>query len=93
MMAAKLPGFSLTPAVAVGMAAGTVAVLRLPLSAVVIASVLTASSGLGAGPLVIVGVVVAYVVSGAFRGRGEKHDEASAGAPGGPTAPAQAALT
>ena len=36
---------------------------RLPLTAVVTASVLTAHSGAGAEPLVIVGVVVAYVVT------------------------------
>jgi H+/Cl- antiporter ClcA len=63
LMAAQLPGFSITPAVAVGMGAATVAVLRLPLSAVVIASLLTAKSGLGAEPLVIVGVVVSYIVT------------------------------
>jgi hypothetical protein len=40
-----------------------VSVLRLPLSAVVIGMVLTAKSGAGVGPLVIVGVVVAYVVT------------------------------
>jgi H+/Cl- antiporter ClcA len=63
LMAAQLPGFSITPAVVVGMGAATVAVLRLPLSAVVIASVLSAKSGLGAEPLVIVGVVVSYIVT------------------------------
>jgi H+/Cl- antiporter ClcA len=62
-MAAQLPGFSLTPAVAVGMGAATVAVLRLPLSAVVIASVLTSKAGIGAEPLVIVGVVISYVMT------------------------------
>ena len=36
---------------------------RLPLSAVVLATVLTSHAGLGAGPLVIVGVVVAYLVA------------------------------
>jgi hypothetical protein len=45
------------------MAAGVVSVLRLPLTAVVVAAVLTANSGVGAEPLVIVGVVVAYVVT------------------------------
>jgi len=38
-------------------------VLRLPLSAVVLATLLTSQAGLGAGPLVIVGVVVAYLVA------------------------------
>jgi H+/Cl- antiporter ClcA len=63
VMASHLAGFDLTPAVAVGLGAGTVAVLRLPLSAVVLATVLTGQSGLGAGPLIIVGVVVAYLVT------------------------------
>jgi H+/Cl- antiporter ClcA len=62
-MASHLPGFHITAAVAVGMSAGVVSVLRLPLTAVVVAAVLTAQSGVGAVPLVIVGVVVAYVVT------------------------------
>jgi H+/Cl- antiporter ClcA len=69
LMAAKLPGFELTPAVAVGVGASVVAVLRLPLSAVVLAVVLTGSSGPGAGPLIIVGVVVAYLVTLALSAR------------------------
>jgi len=63
LMAGQLPGFSITPAVAVGMAAAIAAVLRLPLSAIVIAAVLTAGSGAGSEPLVIVGAIVAYMVS------------------------------
>jgi H+/Cl- antiporter ClcA len=58
----RLPGFNLTAAVAVGMGASTAAVLRLPLSGVVVATLLTAKSGPGSGPLVIVGVVVAYLI-------------------------------
>lgn len=63
LMAAQLPGFDLTPAVAVGLGAAVVTALRLPLSAVVLATLLTSQAGLGAGPLVIVGVVVAYLVA------------------------------
>lgn len=63
LMVAQLPGFSIAPGVAVGMGAATVAVLRLPLSAVVIASLLAVKSGAGIEPLVIVGVVVSYIVS------------------------------
>lgn len=63
MMASHLPGFSLTPAVAVGMGAAIVAVLRLPLSAVVLATLLTAKAGTGDEPLVILGVVVSYLVT------------------------------
>jgi H+/Cl- antiporter ClcA len=63
MMAAHLPGYELTPAVAVGMGAGVASILRLPLSAVMIAVFLTGKSGAGAGPLVIVGVVAAYLTT------------------------------
>jgi H+/Cl- antiporter ClcA len=75
VMASHLAGFDLTPAVAVGIGAGTVAVLRLPLSAVVLATVLTGSSGLGAGPLIIVGVVVAYLVANLIDPRAEPEPE------------------
>ena len=58
-----LPDFGTTPAVAVGIGAATAAALRLPLTAVVLATVLSAQPAAGAAPLVIVGVVVAYVVT------------------------------
>ncbi len=61
LMAGQLPGFSETPAVAVGMGAGVVSVLGLPLSATVLAILLTASGGPGTAPLIIVGVVVAHL--------------------------------
>ena len=63
IMMSHLPGFPITVAVAVGMSAGVVTILRLPLTAVVIGTVLTAHSGVGDEPLIIVGVVVAYVVT------------------------------
>jgi H+/Cl- antiporter ClcA len=63
VLASHLPGFDLTGAVAVGMGAGAVSVLRLPLSCVVLASVLVSNSGAGSEPLIIVGVVVAYLVT------------------------------
>ena len=63
LMAGQLPGYSITPAVAVGMAAAVAAVLRLPLSAIVIAALLTTGSGSGSEPLVIVAAIVAYMVS------------------------------
>ena len=67
--ASHLPGLTLTPAVAVGMGVMVASFLKLPLSAVVIATMLTASSGLAVGPLIIVGVVVAYLVTLALEGR------------------------
>jgi H+/Cl- antiporter ClcA len=63
LAAGHLPGFETTPAVAVAMGAAVVAVLRLPLSAAVLATLLTSKAGLGAGPLVIVAVAVGYVTS------------------------------
>jgi H+/Cl- antiporter ClcA len=63
IMASHLPGFSLTPAIAVGIGAATVAVLRLPLSAIVLATLLTVHAGTGDEPLIIVGVVVAFLVT------------------------------
>lgn len=63
LMAAQLPGFSITPAVAVGIGAAVVAILRLPLSAVVLATLLCSGSGIGVGPVIIVGVVVAYLTT------------------------------
>ena len=69
VMASRLPGFDLTPAVAVGMGAAVVAVLRLPLSAVVLATLLTSQSGIGDSPLIIVGVVVAYLITMGLAGR------------------------
>jgi H+/Cl- antiporter ClcA len=69
--ASHLPGFDLTGAVGVGMGAGAVSVLRLPLSSVVLASLLVSKSGAGASPLIIVGVVVAYLVTVALGKRFE----------------------
>jgi H+/Cl- antiporter ClcA len=63
LLASHLPGFPLQAGVAVGMGAGVVAVLRLPLSAVVIATLLTAHASDRVEPLIIVGVVVSYMVT------------------------------
>ncbi len=67
--ASHLPGMALTPAVAVGMGAMTVAFLKLPLSAIVIATALTLTSGAAAVPLIIVGVVVSYLATLALEAR------------------------
>lgn len=61
--ASHLPGFPLAAGVGVGIAAATVAVLRLPLSAVVVATVLTSKAGDGIVPLIIVATVVGYIVT------------------------------
>jgi H+/Cl- antiporter ClcA len=74
LLASHLPGLALTPAVAVGMGAATVAVLRLPLSAVLLTTVLTSGAGPGIEPLVIVGVVAAFMTTLALTRRDAPQD-------------------
>ena len=66
LMAQHLPGYAETQAVAALMGAACVAVLRLPLSSVMIASLLSAKAGLAVTPLIVVAVVVAYLTSEAL---------------------------
>ena len=61
LLAGHLPGLSETPAVAALMAAACVSVLKLPLASAIITLVLTSHAGLGASPLIVLAVVVAYV--------------------------------
>jgi H+/Cl- antiporter ClcA len=62
IMASHLPGFPESAAVAVGLGTTTACVLGLPLTGVVVATLLcTQGAGVGVEPLIIVGVVVAYV--------------------------------
>ena len=63
IMASHLPGYSLTPAVAVAIGAATVTILKLPWTAVLLATFLTASAGFGTTPLIVVGVGVAYATA------------------------------
>jgi H+/Cl- antiporter ClcA len=61
--AAELPGMSVVPGVAMGMAAMTTVMLGLPLTSTLVAALLLGAPGLNALPLVIVAVVVAHVVN------------------------------
>ncbi len=58
-----LPGLPLVYGVAMGIGAMCAVMLRLPLTSVLLATVLLSSDGLQVTPLVIVAVVVAYVAS------------------------------
>ena len=58
-----LPGLPLVPAVAMGLGAMSAVMLTLPLTSVLLATLLLFSDGLAVTPLVIVAVVVAYVVA------------------------------
>ena len=61
-----LPGLPLVDGIAMGIGAMSVVMLRLPLTSVLLASLLLATDGLAVMPLVIVAVVVAYVISVRF---------------------------
>ena len=63
MALSYLPGLSLVPGIAMGMGAMIVVMLGLPLTAVLIASLLLGSDAAAAMPLVIVAVAVAYVAA------------------------------
>ena len=63
LLAGHLPGYSQTPAVAALSGAACVSVLRLPLTAVTIASLLSIHAGLAVTPLIILAVVAAYITS------------------------------
>jgi H+/Cl- antiporter ClcA len=58
-----LPGLPLVDGVAIGISAMTAVMLRLPLTSVLLATLLLGSDGLAVMPLAIVAVVVAYVAS------------------------------
>jgi H+/Cl- antiporter ClcA len=66
MALAHLPGLPAVAGAAMGIGAMTAVILRLPLTAVLLATVLLGPDGLRLTPLVIVAVVVAYVLSARF---------------------------
>src|SRR5437764_11171278 len=80
LMAAHLPGFESTTAVAVGIGAGVVSVLRLPMTAVGIVVLITYLTGACTSPLVIFGVVIAYITTIAIS-RPQVPDPATTAAP------------
>jgi H+/Cl- antiporter ClcA len=61
-----LPGLPLVPGVAMGIGAMLTVMLQLPLTSVLLPTLLLFSDGLAVMPLVIVAVVVAYVTSARF---------------------------
>jgi H+/Cl- antiporter ClcA len=83
ILASHLPGLPVGAAVAAVMAASVTAILRLPLSSVVLAAGLTGNTGPASLTLVVISVVVAYVAADKIfdrRGRGQD---------GGETAPVE----
>jgi H+/Cl- antiporter ClcA len=66
MAVSGLPGMDLGPAIGMGIGALSCAMLRLPLTSVLLATLLLGADGLSVTPQVIVAVVVAFVVIGAL---------------------------
>ena len=69
LLASHLPGFAEAPAVAASVGAATVSVLKIPLSSVVVA-LFVSQAGVASTPLIIVGVVVAYITVQLLSARG-----------------------
>jgi H+/Cl- antiporter ClcA len=63
VLLSHLPGLPLVAGAAMGMGATTAAMLKLPLTAVLLATLILAADGIALTPLVIVAVVVAYVTT------------------------------
>jgi H+/Cl- antiporter ClcA len=58
-----LPGLHTTPAVATGIVAGTTAVLRVPFTAVLLASLLMGSSAFDVAPIAVLAAATAWLVA------------------------------
>ena len=67
-----LPGLALVPAVGMGMGAMSATMLRLPMTSVLLATLLLLADGLAIMPVVIVAVVVAYVASARLAAREDR---------------------
>ena len=87
-----LPGLPLVADMAAGIGAMCVTMLGLPLTSVLLATVLLSSDGIAVTPLVIVAVVVAYVSAARLApapAPADKHDPPDPAPPApGPHAPA-----
>ena len=64
--ASNLPGMSLAPAIAMGIGAMSAAMLRLPMTSTLLATLLLGTDGVSVTPQVIVAVVVAFVLTHAL---------------------------
>ena len=78
-----LPGLPLVDGIAIGIGAMSVVMLRLPLTSVLLATLLLGADGLVVMPLVIVAVAVAYVISARFTPSPATAPATAAGPPAG----------
>jgi H+/Cl- antiporter ClcA len=81
-----LPGLHTTPAVATGIVAGTTAVLRVPFTAVLLASLLVGQSAFDIAPIAVLAAAVGWLVASALPNPEDRAQERLAAA--GPAAPA-----
>ena len=88
ILLSHLPGLPMVAGVAMGIGAMTVVMLSLPLTSVLLATLLLFSDGLAVMPLVIVAVVVAYVISARLAPAPAAAPTTGTGAAAAPTAPA-----
>jgi H+/Cl- antiporter ClcA len=80
-----LPGLHTTPAVATGIAAGTTAVLRVPFTAVLLASLLMGPSALDVAPIAVLAAATAWVVATLLPNPEDRvQDDLAEGAPARP---------
>ena len=87
ILLSHLPGLPMVAGVAMGIGAMTVVMLSLPLTSVLLATLLLFSDGLAVMPLVIVAVVVAYVISARLTPAPAAAPAAGTGAAAAPAAP------
>jgi H+/Cl- antiporter ClcA len=73
-----LPGLPLVPAIAMGMGASCAAMLQLPLTSVLLTTVILGADGVTVMPLVIVAVTVSYVTSARLAPRAPAPEAAGA---------------
>lgn len=78
--ASGLPGMSLAPAIGMGIGAMCAAMLRLPMTSTLLATLLLGADGVTVTPQVVVAVAVAFVITNLLPAPGKK-----AAAPAGPT--------
>ena len=86
MAVSGLPGMDLGPAIGMGIGALSCAMLKLPLTSTLLATLLLGSDGLSVTPQVVVAVAVAFVVITVLPepGRGSAHVASAEGALGPP---------
>ena len=80
LAADALPGLGLTPAVATGIAAATAAVLRVPFTAVLLATILVGSSAADVAPIAVLGAAVGWLVAVALPNPEDREGPEPAGA-------------